>query len=156
MAVAQNVGSELPVSRACRIQGWLLYWEGNVAVSGAIPQAGGPHGTRIEARPLLTTLLASANPEASWDVSTVALNDVILAVLYPLSQGRSPRHFFFEARELLIYEKHLQNNSIGWDDVFYFLGPGVHETEPSTSQRDERTIFDFKLIAISCDLFSRL
>lgn len=74
----------------------------------------------------------------------------------PPFPGKGPEAFPCEARELLIYEKHLQNNGVGGDDVLYFLGPRVHETEPPAPQRDERTIFDFKLIAISCNLFSCL
>lgn len=53
-------------------------------------------------------------------------------------------------------ERHLQNNGVRGDNVFYFLGPRVHETEPPTPQCDERAIFDFKLVAISGNLFSCL
>lgn len=52
--------------------------------------------------------------------------------------------------------KYLRNNSICWDNVFYFFGPRVHETEPATPQGNKRTVFYFKLVAVCCNFFSCL
>lgn len=56
----------------------------------------------------------------------------------------------------LLREKHLRNDCVCGDNVFYFFGPRVHETEPATPQRNKRAIFYFKLVAVSCNFFSCL
>lgn len=73
-------------------------------VPGAVPQARGLHGMSTETCPLLTTpdCLAAAKPEASQDISKVALDDVMWLLPVPPFPGKEPRAFRFEAKELLI------------------------------------------------------
>lgn len=51
---------------------------------------------------------------------------------------------------------YLRDHGVGGNDVLHLLGPGVHETEPSTPQRDEGAVFDFKLVTVGVDLLSHL
>lgn len=51
---------------------------------------------------------------------------------------------------------YLRHNGVGGDNVFHLLGPGVHEAEPSASQRDERAIFDLEFVTVGVDLLSHL
>lgn len=57
---------------------------------------------------------------------------------------------------LLKAVNHLRDNRVRGDDVLDLLGPGVHETEPATSQSDEGAIFNLKLVTVSVDFISHL
>lgn len=59
----------------------------------------------------------------------------------------------YRGRASLAY---LRDHGVGGNDVLHFLGPGVHETEPSTPQRDKGAVFDFKLVTVGVDLLSHL
>lgn len=61
--------------------------------------------------------------------------------------ARSPPHH---------QQAYSRDDGVGGDDVLHLLGPGVHETEPSTPQRDEGAVFDFKLVTVGVDLLSHL
>lgn len=51
---------------------------------------------------------------------------------------------------------YLRDNGVGGNDVLHLLGPGVHETEPSTPQCDEGAVFDFEFVTVGVDLLSHL
>ena len=49
-----------------------------------------------------------------------------------------------------------RDDGVGGDDVLHLLGPGVHEAEPATPQRDERAVFDLELVTVGVDLLPHL
>ena len=53
-------------------------------------------------------------------------------------------------------ERDLRDDGVGGDDVLHLFGPGVHEAEPATAQRDEGAIFDLQLVAVGGDLLTHL
>lgn len=49
-----------------------------------------------------------------------------------------------------------RDDCVGGDYILHLLGPGVHETEPSASQRDKGTVFDLEFVTVGVDLLSHL